>query len=90
MQAIITKFIPAGNVRGSRYSAKCERGSIRVNSDHSLTAEENHIRAARLLCERFAEQDAKQYGTPKEKNPWLRPKVNGGLPDGSEVHVFKA
>ena len=86
MQAIRTNYIPATNYRGSRIKAQCERGSITVPFDHG--AHDPHVMAVHTLLARFIAEDLKQYGTPKEKNPWGRPFISGGLPDGSCAHVF--
>lgn len=88
MQAIQTKFLPATNFKGSRIKAVCSRGSITLSYPDELNQSDVHPWAARKLCERFAAEDLKQYGTPIEKNPWLKPFVSGGLPDNTEVHVF--
>ncbi len=86
MQAIRTNYIPCTNTRGSRIKASCERGSITVPFDHG--AHDPHEVAAVALVARFIEEDFKERGQPKEKNPWARPFVSGGLPDGSFAHVF--
>lgn len=92
MQAIVTKFLPRTNTRGSRIKAWCARGSIIVSYNHGLSGDDAHRAAALALCRKFAAEDLKQYGTPIEGNPWMRPMVNGGLPKGvgaHEVFVFK-
>lgn len=86
MQAIRTHYIPATNHKGSRIKAQCERGSITVDFDHS--AHDPHVVAVYALLARFCEEDFKERGEPKEKNPWRRPFISGGLPDGSCAHVF--
>ena len=88
MKAIRTHYLPATNYKGSRIKAQCERGSITVSYDTAGTDEEVHAYAVRTLLARFLEEDLKQYGTPKDKNPWGRSFVSGGLPDGSCAHVF--
>ena len=88
MQAIITKYIPATNTRGSRIKAKCERGSITISYPDELRSEDVHIFAAKKLVEKFTQEDLKQYGTPLDKNPWMKPRASGELPDGSTAHVF--
>lgn len=93
MQAIVTKFLPCTNTRGSRIKAWCDRGSITVSYDHGLSDDDTHKAAAQALCRKFADEDLKQYGTPIESNPWMRPMVNGGLPNGvgaHEVFVFQS
>lgn len=92
MQAIITKFLPATNFKPSRIKASCERGSL-TKCYHSLecddmTGEGAHISAARLLCEKFAQEDAVKYGSDVKTNPWLRPLHTGQIPSGEFVHTF--
>lgn len=88
MQAIRTHYIPATNYKGSRIKAQCERGSLVWSYEASYNPDEAHAQAAMALIARFCEEDLKQYGTPKYENPWARPFVSGGLPDGSCAHVF--
>lgn len=91
MQEIITRYLPMTAHRPSRIIAKCQRGNLTVNFDSlpcgDVSVEGAHISAARLLCERFAQEDASLYASPVATNPWLRPLVSGGLPDGSFAHV---
>jgi hypothetical protein len=90
MQAIETKYIPATNSKGTRLKAFCCRGSITVTVESlsgSLTEDERHAYVARLLAHKFAVQDLKEYGSPIESNPWMRPFVSGGLKSGQTVHV---
>lgn len=84
MQAIQTKFLPATSFNGSRIKASCERGSIIVSYDHAES--DPHIAAAQALVDRFVAEDSKRYGT--NKNPWSRKRIVGGLPDGTQAHVF--
>lgn len=88
MQAIITKYLPAANTRGSRIKASCERGSKTIPYPHELSGDDCHIAAAKALVACFVADDVDLYGTPPEKNPWSRPFVSGGLPDGTVAHVF--
>ena len=89
MQAIVTKFIPATNFKGSRIKATCNRGSIILSYPSELNSSDVHPWAAQKLCEKFAAADLKEYGTPVAKNPWMRAFVSGGLPgDKGECHVF--
>lgn len=85
MQAIITKYLPPTNFRGSRIKASCERGSITVEYDHSKGCEGAHIAAVDALVSKFVEEDKERYGS--ESNPWARPRVVGGLPGSGYVHV---
>lgn len=93
MQAIITKFIAPTNTRGSRYKASCERGSLTVDADHALSAEENHRAVCDALCSRFDADDAARYGTASRRagsigHTWCRPKASGQLPSGEYVFCF--
>jgi len=87
MQAILTKFLPATNNKGTRVKATCARGSFTIGLDYSLSGDAIHIAAASALIERFLAQDLKS-GTPIESNPWNRPFVTGTLSDGTVAHVF--
>ena len=86
MQAIITKYLPATNFRGSRIKASCERGSITVSYPHELSGEACHVFAVDALIVRFIREDAARYGT--KENPWGKPRVVGQIPSGQYVHVF--
>lgn len=86
MQAITTKIIPATNTRPTRIKAECERGSLTVCADAFTKGA--HRCAARMLCERFADEDAKEYNAPVGSNPWLRPFATGQSKDGNYQHVF--
>ena len=92
MQAIVTRYLGPTNTRPSRIVAQCERGKLVASYDSlpcgDMSGEGAHISAARLLCERFAQEDASLYASPIATSPWLRPLVTGGLPDGSYAHVF--
>ena len=87
MQAIQTRFICPTDTKPARIKAWCERGSLTVSAN-GLPAVSQHEAAARLLCEKFAAEDVKWYGTPIADNPWLRPMVSGTLPGGDGCHVF--
>ena len=86
MQAIKTKFFGPTNRRGSRVRAKCERGSLVVEWDHSVGPEENHRRAVRLLLDKFAAEDAAKYGAPPSDHHWGE-FVSGSLSE-CMVHVL--
>jgi hypothetical protein len=88
MQSIVTKYLPPGNVRGSRIKATCERGSITVRYPHELSGKDVHIYAKNELVKRFAAQDFTTYKTPVDKNPWLKPTICEDIPGGLVVHVF--
>ncbi len=44
--------------------------------------------AAKVLCDRFADMDFKQHGTPRYLNQWKSKRVLGTLPNGDVAHVF--
>lgn len=70
----------------------CERGSITIPYPHELGSDFKHRSAAEALCRKFAQEDAKKYGSTVEGNPWLRPMIEGGLPRGcgaDSVFVFE-
>lgn len=71
MQAIRTRFHGPSNVKGSRYSAKCEARTIYLSADHSLDSADNHRRA----CEELV----KVMG-------WNTGKLAGGMVGGEFQH----
>jgi len=81
MQAILVKYLPPTNFKGSRYKAWCERGSIIVSSDFKLDTGENAKAAAKALIARFLEEDKRGFGSVA-CNPWAGPWSIGGLPGG--------
>ncbi len=87
MQAIETKYHGPGNVRGSRVTAKCERGKLTVSWDPSLNSDANHRRACRMLLEKFAREDVKEYGKTEAEHHW-GDFVTGELESGVRVHVL--
>jgi hypothetical protein len=87
MQAIVTKYLPATNFKGSRIKASCERGSIAISYPDELSGDECHREAVRQLIAKFVKEDAKRYGT--NKNPWEREFITGWIPGNLCVHVFK-
>ena len=88
MQAILTKYLPATNCKGSRIKASCDRGSITVSYPHELSGEACHVYAADKLIEKFLNEDRKKYGSDDSSNPWSSARVCGGLPGGNFAHVF--
>lgn len=72
MQAIVTKYFGAGNVRGSRVKATCQGGSVTLEWDDSVNSDLNHKRAALALA---------------SKLNWDGVWISGGLPDGTCVWV---
>lgn len=87
-QAITTKYLPPSNVRGSRIKAECQRGSRIFEWDHRKNQDENHIEAARLLCQSFIEEDRAEYGEGGS-GAWNPDKLHSGYDKrGNGVHVF--
>lgn len=80
MQAILTKYLPPTNTKGSRIKASCEARTIFVPWDHSVGEEPNHVAAAEALCVRMAEHNAKTYGTLPRGDRWLGARTYGQLP----------
>ena len=73
MKAIQTKFLPCTDYQGSRVKASDADGnSITIGWDHGFNQEQNHIRAARALCEKMS---------------W-RGKIATGYLNRRYVHVF--
>ncbi len=75
MQAIVTKYIPATNYRGSRIKASCAFGSVTIPYPHELTGMAVHRAAADALV-------AKLFPNLK-----ALPLLGGELPDGRTVFV---
>lgn len=90
MQAIITKYIPPTNTRGSRIKATCERGSLTVTWDDELDPSENHRAVCDALCAKFDAEDAAKYGIDpaRSEHTWSRPKASGQIPSGEFVFCF--
>lgn len=54
MTAIITKYIPATNTKGTRISATCTGGhKVTIPIDYSVDANTSHCYAALALCEKL-------------------------------------
>ena len=53
MQAIVTKYLPATNVRGSRIKATCQAGSVILSWDDSVNSDANHKAAAFALASKL-------------------------------------
>lgn len=85
MQAIVTKYLPATETKGSRIKATCAAGTITLDyhsiGDGSLGEEGLHAEVARQLKLKMARKGGAH---------WDRPTVCGCLPDGSFAHVFTA
>ena len=89
MQAILTKVIPATDTKPTRIKAECSRGALMFSTTHltvQVGSDEAHREAAQALCQRFCDEDQKEYGT--HRNPWGGSFVTGTLPNGDKCHVF--
>ncbi len=73
-QAIVTRYHGPTNVKGSRIKATAAAGSVILDWDDALNADDNHMVAA----ENFA-----------AKYDWKGCWHTGGLPDGSRVHSVR-
>lgn len=71
-QAIVTRYHGAGNVKGSRVKATAAAGSVTLQWDDGLQADQNHIAAAQALARKFG---------------WRGKYFMGGMPDGTRVFV---
>ena len=71
-QAIVTKFIGPGTVRGSRIKATAWAGSCTVPYSHRLDVDGNHRAAAKALAEKFG---------------WVAEWRESTLPDGRRVYL---
>lgn len=67
--------------------ASCERGSLTVSWDPALNSERNHRRAAKLLLEKFAAEDVKEYGKTVADHHW-GDFITGQIEGGVCVHVL--
>ena len=52
-QAIVTKYLPATNTKGSRIKATAWAGSTTLSYDYSLNIEGNHKAAAKALADKL-------------------------------------
>ena len=77
MQAIRTKYVGPGNVKGSAIIARCEAGSIRFGYDSRLNLDENHEAAMLALRAKLGWTVDKGY-----------PPMVGGTFDGVMCWVF--
>jgi len=54
MQAIVTKYLPATDTKGSRIKATCEGGSVTIGYPHELhQGQPAHRAAAQALAAKF-------------------------------------
>ena len=77
MQAIITKYLPVTNSRGSRIKATCAAGSVTIAYPHELSGMDCHAKAAKALVNKLQWNDANYGGL-----------MGGQLPTGEYVFVF--
>jgi hypothetical protein len=57
MQAIITKYLPATDLRGSRIKARCERGNITISyPDERGPGEDAHRASCEAIVAKFDAQ----------------------------------
>ena len=75
MQAIVIKFLCPTNVKGSRYKAIAEAGSVTLSTDFALNGEGNAARAALALCDKFG---------------WPGDLIVSSLPTGGYVAVLQS
>jgi hypothetical protein len=84
MQAIITKYLPATDLRGSRVKATCERGSVTIGYPYERgPGEDAHRAACEALVEKFDAEDRARFAPvdPGYVPTWGSLRwVCGGLP----------
>lgn len=85
MQAILTKYLPVTESRGSRIKASCERGSIVIPYPHELSGDECHRAAVQALLDKFTSEDEK---SGRLHCHWNKQFVTGALPNGDYCHVL--
>lgn len=74
MKAIMTKYLPATDWKGSRIKAfDCDNNSVTIGYPHELSGEDVYKKAAIMLCEKMG---------------WDTDILGGGLKNGY-VFVFK-
>ncbi len=77
MQAIITKYLPCTNSKGSRIKAQCAAGSITIDYPHELSGQAVYRKAAEALVAKLGWSNA-NYGCL----------LGGQLPSGDYAFVF--
>ena len=89
MQAIVVKFLPPTNYKGSRLKAECERGSVTIDyHEASGTRDAKYWEACKALVARFVREDVAKYGEEDERgNPWRGPWHCGETKDHRTVFV---
>lgn len=73
MQAIITKYLPVTNSRGSRIKATCAAGSVTIDYPHEFSGMDCHAKAAYALL---------------TKMQWDYKLMGGQLPSGDYAFVL--
>lgn len=53
MQVITTKHLAPTDTKGSRFKATCAAGSVTIGHEYAYGHEQNHIDAARALCDKL-------------------------------------
>jgi len=86
--AITTKYHGPSNVKGSRVSARCERGSVTVPWDYALSTAENHRNAAHRLCMEMHREAVRLCLPQWVHSDWLQPFVSGWDYAQNGQHVF--
>ena len=82
MRAIVTKFLPATNTKGSRIKATAECiGSVTVGYDHSLSSEANHRMAMRTLIAtyHFDLQSTANTIEKRSVDRWTQGRIKDGM-----------
>lgn len=59
MQAIQIKYLSPKGLKGSRWKATCNSGSVTKGYDHALSGEKNAVEAAELLLTKLGWDDLK-------------------------------
>ena len=74
MKAIITKYLPCTNYKGSRIKATDTRKNhVTIPYPYELNTDEAHLKAALALCKKIG---------------WSTNLIGGGLENGNYVFVF--
>ena len=83
-QAIITRYLPPTNTRGSRIRATCDRGSVTVTFSQEGSLADAHAEAVCALLAKFAREDGqnRSFGEPAEY-------VCGGMPQDYYLQAAK-
>ena len=65
-QAIVTKYLPATNFKGSRIKATASAGSLTQSYDDSLNTDDAHAKVAMALANKFKWRGTWYGGTPAD------------------------